>query len=372
MKHFLRFLLVIFVFCCVAPSAYAWDVDCTRADAIFAQCHYSTRLARLENCDPCCAQALSAGFLTSSEERTACYEMCQNNSTDGCDDGSGSGGGDSGDTCMHGSCTSHANCWSAQGTSYPICDASTHCCRAATDEEIIDARDPYCTDGGCVCNFHTNLDTTNNAEAIFTGDQHCGTLRNYTRDIGFPQTDCQTLTGSSYYVIEYSTDSNYPICDGYIVQSTSTSRSCATCKSGYQRLSFSQVNTMTYQSDYTTSDFYSWPCATGGTLDTTIYVCVQCLPYYGSWSSYGTGYQRRQVSYHANCGISSSYEYRCAAGYYGSPTSGSSGCTKCPLVCNVQSTSAVGTTNVSGCCVSSGTSSDTTGSFTITSTVCAS
>jgi hypothetical protein len=49
-----------------------------------------------------------------------------------------------------------------------------------------------------------------------------------------------------------------------------------------------------------------------------------------------------------------------------------SGCTSCPLVCDVQSSSSVGTESVRGCCVAAGaTSTDTLGSFKLKTAACA-
>ena len=112
-----------------------------------------------------------------------------------------------------------------------------------------------------------------------------------------------------------------------------TIHTCNTCQSGYYR----------YETSYNQ--------AGGGYCSVTYYDCAACtaIPSYGSWSSYSTGYERRLVTYSWNasgCGStpSSTYEYRCAAGYYGSPTSGSSGCTKC----NVSFTNTCSVTNGNG------------------------
>lgn len=50
--------------------------------------------------------------------------------------------------------------------------------------------------------------------------------------------------------------------------------------------------------------------------------------------NYSTGYQRKQTKTCSCGGICtvSKTEWRCTSGYYGSPTSGTSGCTRCPVV----------------------------------------
>ena len=79
-----------------------------------------------------------------------------------------------------------------------------------------------------------------------------------------------------------------------------------------------------------------------------------------SWSSAGTGYEKK-VTRTCNCNTcNASTSYRCAAGYYGSSSNGTSGCTRCPSNGN----SAAGSTSATGCYITSG--SDSTGSFKYT------
>ncbi len=118
-------------------------------------------------------------------------------------------------------------------------------------------------------------------------------------------------------------------------------------------------------------------CFTNGS-GTTQYNCIcsgcsNCTT--GAWVNIGTGYQRQQV---ANCECNTCnkyYRYRCAAGYYGSSSNGTSGCTQCPTWSGVyttsskttlvRGTSAAGATAITGCYVRSGTYYDTTGTFKI-------
>lgn len=380
MKYFLRLFSVLFFICGIGffggvTPAYAWDVGCDRADEIFAQCRFSTRIERIDSCDSCCGQALSAGYLDDSIERTACYEMCMQNSTEGCSSGGGSGGGDSGGGSGSGgaSCTTNEDCWGL----HPICDATTHTCRDAQDNEIVQAMVPYCGDGSCVCHFIEQGNEVNSAEYIFTAMQHCGIIENYmNNELGFPQTDCKTLaSGMGYFVVEYSTNSSYPICQGFIQQSSERSRSCTECNPGFKLVSFEKIMQMTYREDYETDDFLNWPCSGGDSIDVEMNVCVECVPKYGSWVDYGTGYQRRLVSYNPDCDTSTDYQYQCAAGYYGSSTNGTSGCTRCPLICNstdLRGTSPAGATSVTQCCAPVGaTGNDTYGAFRLKTAACA-
>ena len=88
-----------------------------------------------------------------------------------------------------------------------------------------------------------------------------------------------------------------------------------------------------------------------------------------SWSSYSTGYQKRTAR---ACNTLKTLcvettEYRCAAGYYGTSTNGSTGCTKCPSSGNVAGQSAAGSIAITSCYIPSGnTFSDSTGSGTYT------
>lgn len=100
-----------------------------------------------------------------------------------------------------------------------------------------------------------------------------------------------------------------------------------------------------------------------------------------NWSTGNTGYQRRLkrwcdcTSGTATC--KNQYEYQCAAGYYGTSSNGTSGCTQCPTWSGVytnsakttlaRGTSTAGTTAITGCYVAAGTYYDVTGTFKISS-----
>ena len=89
--------------------------------------------------------------------------------------------------------------------------------------------------------------------------------------------------------------------------------------------------------------------------------CGTCLSD-ANWSSAGGGYEKKTTrTCDCNAGCQESTTYRCAAGYYGSPSSAASGCSACPG----GGTSAAGSTSITNCYVTS--FSDSTGSGTYTS-----
>jgi len=94
-----------------------------------------------------------------------------------------------------------------------------------------------------------------------------------------------------------------------------------------------------------------------------------CQP--SSWASSSTGYETRT---YRECNLTltaclKSTEYRCAVGYYGSSSNGTSGCTRCPSSGGIYGTTAsAGSTSITSCYIPSGTSfSDSTGSGRYTS-----
>lgn len=90
------------------------------------------------------------------------------------------------------------------------------------------------------------------------------------------------------------------------------------------------------------------------------------------------GYERKTIKNCLNGNCQEQYTYRCAAGYYGSSTNGTSGCTQCPTWTGVytdetrttiaRGTSSVGATDITDCYITSGTYYDATGTFKITGT----
>ena len=128
---------------------------------------------------------------------------------------------------------------------------------------------------------------------------------------------------------------------------------CETCRSGYVRVS--RTFNATCATRPIRIDYYTCllACTNSNCKSDT------------SWSSYGDGYERRilrECSDSTTC--KTTYSYRCAAGYYGSSSNGTSGCNPCPS----GGTSSAGTTSATGCYIPSGTTgSDSTGTYKYTS-----
>lgn len=92
---------------------------------------------------------------------------------------------------------------------------------------------------------------------------------------------------------------------------------CNQCKSGYTRKE-QRVYHPSYGCDYS---YYSCEKECTGCPD-----CVSDL----DWSAYGVGYQSKTTR-SCNCNTCNAQtSYRCAPGYYGTCTNGTSGCTQCP------------------------------------------
>lgn len=93
--------------------------------------------------------------------------------------------------------------------------------------------------------------------------------------------------------------------------------------------------------------------------------CTNCGT--GAWAAGNTGYEKRSVGT-CNCNTCTyTTEYRCAAGYYGASTNGTSGCTRCPSSGGVYGTSAAGSTAITSCYIPANSSmTDSTGTYTFT------
>ncbi len=97
-------------------------------------------------------------------------------------------------------------------------------------------------------------------------------------------------------------------------------------------------------------------------------ICSNCEPQYNVTN--GTGYLK-DINRYCSCstGVAtckSSTTYKCAAGYYGTTSNGTSGCTKCPSGPNGETTTSAVNNNstIAKCYIPSGTTgSDGTGSF---------
>lgn len=99
--------------------------------------------------------------------------------------------------------------------------------------------------------------------------------------------------------------------------------------------------------------------------------CTNCN-YKGTWLKGNLGYEKRSVD-KCNCNTCNRVtEYRCAAGYYGSSTNGTSGCTRCPSSGVVYGTNTAGNnTSRTSCCIPANTTmSDAGGKHIFTSSCC--
>lgn len=88
-----------------------------------------------------------------------------------------------------------------------------------------------------------------------------------------------------------------------------------------------------------------------------------------SWNDIGNGYEESAgMTFLCNeCYDVGENKYRCAAGYYGSSTNGTSGCTRCPSSGGIYGVSAAGSTSIASCYIPSGKSmSDSVGAYTYT------
>ncbi len=84
-----------------------------------------------------------------------------------------------------------------------------------------------------------------------------------------------------------------------------------------------------------------------------------------SWSNGNTGYQKKVSRSCSSNQCRETTSYRCADGYYGASSNGSSGCSRCPYADGYYGSSSAGSTSQTSCYMPSGRSgSDTTGQFT--------
>ena len=131
--------------------------------------------------------------------------------------------------------------------------------------------------------------------------------------------------------------------------------SCLSCTNSKATLTNQQIGMLPDCSGTYTFKTCQCPLCTSCTSDT-------------SWSSAGTGYEKK-VTASCDCGeCTKTTSYRCAAGYYGTSTNGSTGCNKCPSSGGVAGQSVAGSnTTITSCYIPSGSNfSDSTGSGTYT------
>ena len=130
---------------------------------------------------------------------------------------------------------------------------------------------------------------------------------------------------------------------------------CIACQKGYTAVKGQKMFPSAGCSASSTSQqYYHYSCECK---------CSNCPETDGTWTAKGTGYQQR-TSQGCDCSSGSAIckkttHYRCAAGYYGSPTNGTFGCTPCPT----PGTSVAGTVQLAQCYIPKGTYSDRTGKY---------
>lgn len=173
-------------------------------------------------------------------------------------------------------------------------------------------------------------------------------------------------------------------CDGYTNACTYDNgriigvASCYSCKSGYDLVTRSSGITACSQYDY---DIYD------SSGEVNYYSYTQCEKNCSSsncksddWVKLREGYDTRTYRSCSTTGAggtcNASTQYRCAKGYYGTTSNGTSGCTQCPPVDDKLSTKQYGTTSTGGkfvktdCYVEPGTYYDTTGTFKVSGGNC--
>lgn len=169
----------------------------------------------------------------------------------------------------------------------------------------------------------------------------------------YASTYCSTTTcptsDSGLYVENSASNCKSYVRQCYRGNGSGTTRivySCNTCQTG-QNL----INT-NMQVECMDISYYKCGCTNG--CSTT------------EWTAKSTGYEVRDYCNTTNC--STTKQYRCAVGYYGSSTNGTSGCTRCSASGGVYgTTAAAGSTVITSCYIPSGSSfSDSSGSGTYT------
>jgi len=159
--------------------------------------------------------------------------------------------------------------------------------------------------------------------------------------------------------------------------------SCTSCNPGYELTEVSGGVTAcsaTYEEAFATG--------TGAVSSSGHYKYTECVKncqasncISDAWKALRTGYESRTYRSCSTTGASgtcnASTQYRCAAGYYGTSTNGTSGCSQCPTWSGVYTDSARTTlvrgtssadsnTAITGCYVVAGTYYDATGTFKTT------
>ena len=203
-----------------------------------------------------------------------------------------------------------------------------------------DTANAYCTDWGNQAEVHYDLSKCTDRTTYFDGGTNCSSLDEvYT----FAWTDNK----GCYYV-----------------------RSCGTCPSGYKRELEDtgwRLSDLCYVEDSAVDAGLQQQPLEVYRCKKECASCTNCTS--SNWEAYGTGYQR-MINRDCNCDgtCQSTTKYRCAAGYYGTSTNGTSGCTRCPSSGGVYGTSIAGATAITSCYIPKDTTlTDSYGNYVFTS-----
>lgn len=190
------------------------------------------------------------------------------------------------------------------------------------------------------------------------------------------ETSCPSSTGS----LKTISNMQDPYCASQQIDSDATSWT-SKCYKDQNNDIFKYSYCNRCMSGYTLSTAYANPCnqQTGIQMQFQKCECICTNCGTSSWSAGNTGYQQRTTG---SCSCTSGSakcnehtEYRCADGYYGSSTNGTSGCTRCPGseagglgTGDIHGYSNAGTTTITGCYLSEGDEiCDSTGCFDLMS-----
>lgn len=148
------------------------------------------------------------------------------------------------------------------------------------------------------------------------------------------------------------TCATYSVMSCYVDNTCRKVQSCTSCPSGQTTITTTYMNKCIYYKCGYPSVVTPGIQPGGGVQHSCSLESCACDKW--DWRATGiAGYQSRQTytcDESTDCKCVYNTEYRCAKGYYGTATSGTSGCTRCPAVNGVSGTTAsAGTTSKSGC-----------------------
>lgn len=203
------------------------------------------------------------------------------------------------------------------------------------------AANAYCTDWGTQDTNHYDLSQCSDESDYFLS--------------AFADAECSTLDETYTTVWEDDHGCHYI-------------KSCKTCPTGYTP-EFTDVG-WTYDDFCYNPDIEQELKNIQLEVNVCVKSCVSCTNCNSiDWTAYRTGYERR-INRDCECDgtCTSTTQYRCAVGYYGTSTNGTSGCTRCPSSGGIYgTTAAAGSKNITSCYIPANqTMSDGTGEYVFT------